>query len=314
MQHLARTTGDYGLGRMIHSVHMTADVATLNSFYEDVFGALIFRGIDEPEYLDVEDRWASLMLIGNLCIESMAPNEPVDATKPVGKFYTKFGQHLHSVGFRVADLQGLGDHMIAGGTYIGRPGGGQLKQMAELGALPYFYLSPRITSGLMIELCGVDMRGDPRLADTWSSQVKMWENGHPLTIHRLAYVTLGVQDADEALDTYLKQLQAVLIHSGRDEIENCRYHLVQLGDCLLRLAEPLDGHSGLGQHVQRWGNAIYALTLGVRDLDSARAWLSKKGVRAELAGPGRLAANVEDCHGAPYFFSTEPIPNDPFQK
>ena len=34
--------------------------------------------------------------------------------------------------------------------------------------------------------------------ETWSSQVKMWEQGHPLTIRRVAYVTLGVKDLTEA--------------------------------------------------------------------------------------------------------------------
>jgi hypothetical protein len=33
-------TGKFGLGTMIHSVHMTDDVAQLNRFYEEVFGGL----------------------------------------------------------------------------------------------------------------------------------------------------------------------------------------------------------------------------------------------------------------------------------
>jgi hypothetical protein len=34
---------------------------------------------------------------------------PADPTKPVGKFYTKFGRHLYSVGYKVDDLVGLGN-------------------------------------------------------------------------------------------------------------------------------------------------------------------------------------------------------------
>ena len=118
-------TGKYGIGTMIHSVHMTDDVPALNTFYEDVFGGLMYMGIDEPNYLPPEDRWAGLVQISDLCIETMAPNTPVDATKPVGKFFSKYGKHLHSVGYTVDDLVGLGNELIGKGVYIGRPGGGR---------------------------------------------------------------------------------------------------------------------------------------------------------------------------------------------
>ena len=56
-------TGTFGLGTMIHSVHMTDDVPQLNKFYEEVFGGLLFMGVDEPGYLPVEDRYAGLVVI-----------------------------------------------------------------------------------------------------------------------------------------------------------------------------------------------------------------------------------------------------------
>jgi len=56
MKKTPRKTGDYGIGIMIHSVHMTDDVPALNRFYEEVFGGLMYMGVDEPNYLPVEDR------------------------------------------------------------------------------------------------------------------------------------------------------------------------------------------------------------------------------------------------------------------
>src|SRR5664279_6048994 len=97
---------------MIHSVHMSDDVQALTKFYEEVFGALTYMGVDEPNYLPPEDRWATLVQFSDMCIEPMAPNTPIDVTKPVGKFYNKFGRHLHSAGYRVDDLNGLGNYMI----------------------------------------------------------------------------------------------------------------------------------------------------------------------------------------------------------
>jgi len=306
-----KKTGDYGIGLMIHAVHVSDDVPTLNRFYEEVFGGLVFMGVDEPNWLEVEDRWAGLIMISDLCIETMAPNFPVNPAKPVGKFYTKFGRHLHSVGYKVDDLAGLGNHLIKQGVYIGAPGGGKIEEMDP--ETMYFFPSPRDMAGLMVELCRVDMPDDPRLLNTWSSQVKMWEYGHPLTIRRLAYITLGVKDLDTAVDTYVNKIQAVPVAKGTDEHTKTRYEIVQLGDCLLQLAQPLDPDTDLGRHVARYGNMIYGITFRVVDLDSAESWLNRKGIRTTRIRPTMLAADPADCYNAPYFFTTETIPNDPFE-
>ncbi len=312
MKQVPKKTGDFGIGQMIHSVHMTDDVRKLTKFYEEVFGALTYMGLDEPNYLPPEDRWATLVLFSDLSIEPMAPNTPVNPQLPVGKFFTKFGRHLHSAGYHVDDLFGLGNYMIGQDVYIGAPGGGQVTDMKQIEALPYFYPSPKATNGLMIELCALDMPDDPRLLDTWSSQVKMWELGHPLTMKRLQYLTLAVKDLDEATNTYVKALQAIPVAEGLDDGEACRYQVVHLGDCLIRLAQPLDANSKMGQHVEKWGSTIYGITMKVADLDSAEAWLAKKNIRTSRLRPDLVAADPEDCFGAPYFFTTEVIPGDPF--
>jgi catechol 2,3-dioxygenase-like lactoylglutathione lyase family enzyme len=307
-----KKTGDHGIGIMVHTVHMTDDVAQLNRFYEEVFGALIYMGVDEPHYLPPEDRWAGLLVISDLCVETMAPNIPVDASKPVGRFYTKFGRHLHSVGYRVDDLTGLGNKMIDGGIYIGKPGGGRIEKMDP--EMAYFFPSPRDTAGLMVELTRVDMPHDVRLLDTWSSLRKMWEFGHPLGIKRLLCVTLGVTDLESAVRTYVDVIQAVPVAEGIDHGGQFRYQTVQLGDCLLQLAQPLGGDSPLGQHVARWGNMIYSITFRVNSLDSAEAWLNGKDIKTSRTRPGLLAADPEDTFGAPYFFTTDVLEDDPFEQ
>ena len=306
-----KTTGDYGIGIMIHSVHMTDDVPTLNKFYEEVFGGLMYMGVDEPNFLPPEDRWAGLIMVSDFCVETMAPNTPVDATKPVGKFYSKFGQHLHSVGYKVDDLTGLGQRMIDKGIYIGKPGGGKIEEMDP--ETVYFYPSPRDTGGLMVELCRTDMRNDPRLLDTWSSQRKFWELSHPLGIKRMLYVTLGCKDLDSAKATYVDTMQAVPIQEGVDDGQQMKYATLQLGDCLLQLAQPLDENSELGKHVAQWGNMIYSVSFRVNDLDSAEAWLNLKGIKTSRPRAGLLAADPADTFNAPYFFTTDVIEGDPFE-
>lgn len=309
MEKVVKKSGDYGIGLMIHMVHMTDDVPALNAFYENVFGGLMYMGVDEPQFLPVEDRLAGLLMVSDLCVETMAPKFPVNAEKPVGKFYTKYGQHLHSVGYRVDDLVSLGNRLIEQGVYIGKPGGGKLDEMDPETA--YFYPSPRDTAGLMVELCGMDMPADPRQLGTWSSQAKIWRS-HPLTIERLSYITLGVKDLEAAVHTYVDVMQAVPVDKGIDEDTQLQYQTVQLGDSLLQLAQPLEETSDLGKHVAQWGNMIYSATFKISDIDSAEKWLNANGVRTTRIRPTLLAANPEDTFGAPYFFSVEDILNDPF--
>jgi hypothetical protein len=56
------------------------------------------------------------------------------------------------------------------------------------------------------------------------------------------------------------------------------------------------------------------ITFKVKNLDDAEAWLNKKLIRTSRPRAGIVAARPEDCYGAPYFFTTDTIPNDPFQK
>jgi len=311
MRRQYKTTGDYGIGNMIHFVHMTDDVNKLNDFYARVFGGYRYMGIDELNYLPPEDRWASLVMVADTCIETMAPNFPVDVNKPVGKFYSKFGQHLHSVGYKVDDLAGLADRLLEKGIYIGAPGGGKIEKLDP--ETVYFYPSPRDTAGLMVELCKVDMRNDPKDQDTYTELMRLYEQ-HPMTFDRFSYVTLGVKDLDSAVATYVDVMQAVPIQDGIDDDLQCKYMTLQLGDCLLQLAQPLEMDSDLGRHVEKWGNCIYSLRWKVLDLDSAEAWLNKQGVRTTRLRENLVYCNVDDTHGAPMFFTTEEIPGDPFAK
>jgi hypothetical protein len=80
----------------------------------------------------------------------------------------------------------------------------------------------------------------------------------------------------------------------------------------VELAQPLDDASPLGARVATWGNMIYGITFEVNDLDAAREWLRRKKIGASRPRPGLLAADPADRFGAPYFFTTDAVPNDGF--
>ncbi|MFE6820893.1 VOC family protein [Streptomyces sp. NPDC057690] len=309
MKKQVRTTGDHGMGQMVHVVHMSDDAQELREFYERVFGAFVYMGVDEPNYLPWEDRYATLLMIGDLCIETMAPRVPANPSLPVGKFYTKFGRHLHSVGYKVADLPGLTDRLLGKGIYIGGPAGGPLTTPDP--ETLYCFPSPRDTAGLMVELSKLDMPKDPRDLETWSSLARMWRD-HPLTIERFSNVILGVGDLEAAVKTYRDVFQAIPVAGGTDRALEAEYQTLQLGDCLLQIAQPRDVDSDLARHVDRWGNMIYGLRFLVRDVDSAEAWLDKHDVRTTRLRADLIVTNAEDCFGAPVFLGSTEIDGDPF--
>lgn len=301
MKQTARRTGDHGIGQMVHVIHVTEDAQALREFYERVLGAFVYSGVDGPQYLDWEDRYATLLMVGDLCIETMAPRMPPDPRFSIARFYTKYGRHLHSVGYKVDDLNGLQQRLLDRGISISSPGGGKLSAVDPEAA--YLFPSPRDTAGLLVELTTHDMQGDPRLLDTWSSLEGMWRN-HPLTLERLSSVVLAVADLDAAVQTYVDALQAVPLASGGDPDLGSDSQTLQLGDCLLEIHQPRSEESALGRHVARWGNMIYALRFLVRDLDAAESWLKSNGVRTERLRDDLVVTDPEDSHGAPMFFGT----------
>ncbi|MEU9269082.1 VOC family protein [Streptomyces sp. NPDC048251] len=309
MKKQVQVTGDHGLGQMVHIVHVSEDAQELRAFYERVFGGFVYMGVDEPNYQLLEDRYATLLMIGDLCIETMSPKMPADPGLPVGRFYTKFGRHLHSVGYKVEDLPGLADRLLKKDVYIGRPGGGRLTALDP--ETLYCFPSPRDTAGLLVELSVLDMPGDPRDLDTWSSLAPMWRD-HPLTIERFSHVTVGVKDLDTAVKTYVDIFQAIPVAKGTDPDLRAEYQTLQLGDCLLQFAEPQSEDSDLGRHVARWGNMIYGFRFLVRDVDSAEAWLNRNDVRTTRIREGLVVTNEEDSFGAPIFLGSEEIEGDPF--
>jgi hypothetical protein len=245
-------------------------------------------------------------MVGDLCIETMAPRLPADPRFSIARFHTKYGRHLHSVGYKVDDLDGLQQRLLDRGISISSPGGGKLTAVDPEAA--YLFPSPRDTAGLLVELTTHDMRGDPRLLDTWSSLEGMWK-AHPLTLERLSSIVLAVRDLDAAVQTYVDALQAVPLASGTDPDLDTDSRTLQLGDCLLEIHQPRSTESELGRHVARWGNMIYGLRFLVRDLDAAESWLEHNGVRTKRVRDDLLAADPEDTHGAPMFFGTAHAPD-----
>jgi catechol 2,3-dioxygenase-like lactoylglutathione lyase family enzyme len=310
-------TGRHGVGQLLHIVHMTDDVARLNRWYEDVFGALTYWGTPEPNLVEAEARRFSLLMVADLCVETMAPTRPINTATTVGRFFERYGARFHSLAYKVDDLAGLGAHLLAQGVRV--PALGETDHVPA--DLVYFFPNPRDTAGALIELCRVDMPGDPRLLADWPLTRALWEH-HPLGVHGLAKVTIAVSDVERARDDLVRGLEALPLAAPgdqtkqdaglqSDERRGIELALVQLGETTVELASPTRDDSDLAAHLARWGDMLYSVTLSVADIERATAHLRHHRIGWTQLGDRLVALDPADTFGAVYLLEElDPRPID----
>jgi catechol 2,3-dioxygenase-like lactoylglutathione lyase family enzyme len=315
MRMAIQKTGPYGFGLMYHIIHLGEDVPEINAWYRKVFDADVWWPPDELNWSEIEDRYAALMAVSDLCVESMAPKQPADDRYPVGRFHLRHGSRFQSLGCMVDDIEGFARYLLDQDVYIGLPGGGRMEDVAP--DMYYFYPSPRSVGGLMVQITrntdgaySAAVADDPRLQDDWDDRARRWSE-HPLGIRRLGYATMAVRDVDATKAIFEKLLQAVPVHDGVDEGRGVRSSFVQLGHLLLEVATPLSDDGPVAEPVERFGDMRYQLTFRVDDRDAVESFLPTVGVRCARTSDAVVTANVDDCLGANYAFSTETCPGDP---
>src|SRR5579862_1190727 len=105
----------FRIGKNFHIIHMTDDLRELDAWYYDIFSVQRFM---PDSYGTAEVRDASLVLLGDLCMETLAPAFRVEGwdQKPLGRYYRRHGKRFHSLAWYVDDGMGelFSDLMGAG--------------------------------------------------------------------------------------------------------------------------------------------------------------------------------------------------------
>ncbi|AKK25479.1 hypothetical protein [Mycobacterium sp. EPa45] len=297
MRHQPSKTGPFGIGALIHVIHVSADIRELNAWYEDVFGGLVFLGLDEPTYLAEEKRWASLLMISDYCVETVAPEIPVDDRTAFGRFYGRYGERLHSIGFVSDDVVALAEDLTDRGIRCG---------LQQANDRTWFFPRPRDIGGLIIEFIDDLVAEDPRLREEWSSLQRLWA-AHPLGIEGLAYVTVGTRSRLATQEIFTGLWSAQLFGETSDSTPGAKSSWLSVGDIVVELAEPSDSTADVADYVAASDNAVYSVTFRVKDLDSVQAYLASKSIKTERIGD-LVRTAPEDCHGARYQFTTSGAP------
>jgi len=292
-----------------HLIHIVNDEDEVDAWYDAVFSP---RRFAQKHWLDVEKRWASLSMIGDLMLEVIEPSsEPADQTMALSKFRARFGEHFHSLAWYVdgGGIKPLFDRLRTMGVRIARPGGG-IWPNGEIDPGPTIFTHPKDTFGQLefIDVTRHWMETDPRFQPGWSP--KWWADEHPLGIERVSHFTTIVTDLDRATTLYEEALGARVLSRSSGLVQDSVFVLVGT-ETVVELARPASQDSRIPADLISNGELPHSCTFTVRDLESVAQHMDKVGVGIADRSNDTLTLEPSDCFGAVYSFTTTSVPGDP---
>ena len=270
--------------RLLHVNQLVDDFDTARAFYATVFGAREYW----TGYDGAENRDASLFVIGDTCIELFAPR---DRTSLLGASLARFGNSWHSFEWQVPDLEQAREALLERGvrTPTYRPGS-------------FLMTHPGDCHGMLVELCPLDMAGDPRTEPGWSPAY--WRDTHPLGITGLRAMSFAVRDLPGAT-AWLTDLLGVgpAYCEGRDAID-ADVVGVPAADAVVELVQARSPVGPIADYIARYGQRLRSIEFGVVDVDRARDHLAGCGLRVvDGSRPGAIALAEEDNWGVRWEFA-----------
>jgi hypothetical protein len=293
----------FKVGKEFHLLHVVSDLDTVDGWYDEVFAVRRFV----RNTMKAAMRKASLVLIGDFVMEPAQPirRAPGWEKSPLGKFYSRHGQHFHSIAWYVDDLAEtcarLSERNIRlfdmVGNAVKEPSRGDgavwthpqdTHAAIEFAAVPKFFIDPRFQPG-------------------WSTTFARDE--HPLGIVRASHLTMLFRDLNHAREVYENALGGMPIHET-EILGRKRSVFYAVGeDTVIEAAQPLSPTSPEGIDLERAGEGIYSVTFQSNDLKRAAEHLRLKGQRV-AEDRESLILNREDAFGMVLGFTESRVPND----
>jgi catechol 2,3-dioxygenase-like lactoylglutathione lyase family enzyme len=294
----------FKVGKEFHLLHVVSDLDAADGWYDEIFAVRRFV----RNSMKAAMRKASLVLIGDFVME---PAQPIRRTpgwekSALGKFYSRYGQHFHSIAWYVDDLaetcSKLSERQIRLFDMVGnavtapsRNDGAvwthpqDTHAAFEFAAVPKFFIDPRLQPG-------------------WSAAFARDE--HPLGIERASHLTMLFQDMDDARKVYEQALGGTPIHEEEMPGQKRSVFYAVGADTIIEAVQPLSPTSPEAVDLKQAGEGIYSVTFKTRDLKRAAEHLRSKGQRV-VEDVGSLMIDREDAFGMVIKFTERKIPNDP---
>jgi Glyoxalase/Bleomycin resistance protein/Dioxygenase superfamily len=304
---------------LYHVIHLTEDRAPLDVWYDEVF--LPRRGFMDANYYDGEQRDASLVTIADAVVEVLAPARFADGwdAMPIGRFFTRFGRHWHSIAWYVQDVGEAWDHLRSHGLRVIFPGGAPGDDTRPSGPTPIFTHPKETLTQLQFTwrrpAAGVEDFArrsdiDPRYLPGWSSD--WWAEHHPLGVKRLAYLTIVTDDPGHAHSVYVDVLGGQVLGQGTSSVTATDDLFVKIGpQTIIQISRPHDEPSLARADLDKNGSMLHAVAFEVQDLDAAERHLRTHGIGVVGRDEHTLLADPTDTFGAPLRFTTATIGDGP---
>jgi catechol 2,3-dioxygenase-like lactoylglutathione lyase family enzyme len=273
-----------------------------DEWYDRIFSVRRFV----RNYMKAAMRKASLVLLGDFVMEPAQPvQQPGWEKSALGKFYSRFGQHFHSIAWYVDDLretcQVLSARKIRLFDMVGKP-------VIEPGRADAVWTHPQDTHAAFEFAIAPKFFIDPRLQPGWSMEFP--RDQHPLGIERASHITMLFRDLKDARRVYEDALGAKLIHE-QELTGRKRSAFFAVGeDTIVEAAQPLSTASPEGRELEQAGEGIFAVTFKTRNLERAADHLRANNVRFEQS-ENSLVIDRDDAFGMVLGFIEQGLPNDP---
>jgi len=294
----------FKIGKEFHLLHVVSDLDAVDGWYDEVFAVRRFV----RNSMKAAMRKASLVLIGDFVMEPAQPlrRAPGWEKSALGKFYSRYGQHFHSIAWYVDDLAEtcaqLSERKIRLFDMVGNAvteasrGDGAVwthpqdtHAAFEFAAMPKFFVDPRLQPG-------------------WSTAFARDE--HPLGIERASHLTMLFRDLGDARKVYEQGLGGTPIHEAETPGRKRSVFYVVGENTVIEAAQPLSPTSPEGVDLEGAGEGIYSVTFKTKDLKRAADHLRSKGLRI-AEDRDAIVIDRDDAFGMVIGFTEGKVPNDP---
>lgn len=117
-------------------------------------------------------------------------------------------------------------------------------------------------------------------------------------IKKVDHIGIAVRSIEESLDFYVSTLKLELLGIEEVESENVRVAFIKAGETKLELLQPTNPESAVAKFIEKKGEGIHHVALGVSSIDERIKELKENGIKMinETSKPGAGGAQIAFMH------------------
>jgi catechol 2,3-dioxygenase-like lactoylglutathione lyase family enzyme len=294
----------FKIGKEFHLLHVVADLDAADGWYDDVFAVRRFV----RNSMKAAMRKASLVSIADFVMEPAQPLRHMQGWEKsaLGRFYSRYGQHFHSIAWYVDDLAETCAKLTERKIRLFDMVGNAVTEASHRdGAI---WTHPQDTHAAFEFAAVPKFFIDPRLQPGWS--VAYYRDQHPLGIERASHMTVLFRNLSDSRAVYQDALGGTLLHEEEVPGRKRSLYFAIGEDTIIEAAEPLSPTSPEGIDLVRVGEGIYSVTFKTRDLERAAGHLRSKGQPFSAEGDS-LVLDSNQAFGMGIALTEKDIANRP---